>query len=299
MKYTRTNELIKFIKNNNLFHEFNSIHEICTGGSSYNFCVQTAQKKYLLKVMNRLDRFVRLKLILQKLGLLVKLSVEDFSENEKLLAIPYIEGRRILLNDVSVELLTFLNEQYQQLQKLNTENVTILPQRALENMKQEIELLLAQDKSWTYQLIKKYFWNRCKTTLINMPTSQEVIHGDMTANNILVDVNGKPHLLDFEQVRFGYASEDYMGLFLQIAGFRGLYGSIKKLKKLVLMMLGCTTYTSMELLYGVQCFYLHLLWRRLHNRSSKKENVRKTLCLLICLLGYFRVRKALQENIRS
>lgn len=294
MKYERTKELEIFIKDNKLFDNFKSLHEIYVGGSSYNFCVQTADKMYLLKVTRNVDRYDRLKPILKSLGMLTDLAVEEFAETEKLLAMPWIEGHKLSLNDISTVFLVLLNEQYQKIQRLDTTVITALPERRLENMVKETAVWLEKENGFMYRLIKKYFWIPMLTELVSLPEAKTLIHGDMTANNILIDGGGKPHLLDFDQVRFGYAAEDYISLLLQVSGFRGLYGSTAKFAKLLKSVSDNMIFKPNELLYGVQCFYVYLLWRRLHNSSAKKENTRKTLCLLICLLGYFRVRKLIK-----
>lgn len=291
MKYERTKELEKFIKDNKLFNDFKSLDEIYIGGSSFNFCVQTADATYLLKVIRNVERYNRLKLALQALGILKELPVSDFAGTEKLLVIPYIQGQRIALKDITVKSFAQLKEQYKCMQSLDATAIKVLPQFDVADTVRELDDWLINEKGLMYRLINKYFWQKIKKELIIMPTVQILIHGDMTANNILVDAEGKPHLLDFDQIRFGYPIEDFMGLFLQIAGFRGLYGSFKRLQKMTEIADIYATYSPNEILYGVQSFYLRLLLRRIRNRSAKKENTRKTLCLLICLLGYFRARK--------
>lgn len=291
MKYERTKELEVFIKNNKLFDNFKSLNEIYVGGSSFNFCVQTAGETYLLKVIRNVERYNRLKLILQALGVLTELSITDFAGTEKLLAMPYIKGQRIALKNITAKSFMQLQEQYKCMQSLDTNAIKVLPQFDVTDTVQELDHWLTNEKGLMYRLINKYFWQKIKKELVILPALQILIHGDMTVNNILVDADGKPHLLDFDQIRFGCPTEDFMGLFLQIAGFRSLYGSFKRLKKMVKVANIDSTYTPSEILYGVQNFYLQLLLRRARTRLAKKENTRKTLCLLFCLLGYFRARK--------
>ena len=296
MKYERTKELENFIKDNKLFNNFKSLREIYTGGSSYNFCVQTTDAIYLLKIIRNPERYNRVQLVLKALGILKELPVNDFAETEKLLVIPYIHGQRIALRDITPKALTQLHEQYKCMQSLDTAAVKVLPQFDVADTVRELDDWLTDEKGLMYRLINKYFWQKIKKELIIMPAVHTLIHGDMTANNILIDGDGKPHLLDFDQIRFGYPTEDFMGLFLQIAGFRGLYGSLNKLKRMLGIADISSMYTSREILYGVQCFYLRLLLRRTRMRAAKKENARKTLCLLVCLLGYFRVRELLSNQ---
>lgn len=294
MKFERFDELENFIKNKKLFNGYVSLSEIYTGGSSYNFCVKTQTDKYLLKVMTRSDKSSRLKEILTELNLLHEIADESFSAKEKILVMPFIDGKKMSKRAVSDDCVRLLKEQYLQLQNLDAHKIKISESSAPENIAREIDEILRREKGWIFRVIDKLFWPRMKKFQVKLDNTKVIIHGDFTENNILIDTEGRPHLIDFEQVQYGYAVEDWMYLLLQMSGFRKLVGSLTLLREFLRKF--NLPYTADELLYGSQSFYWRLLLRRLHNNMHRKVSVRKNLCLLMILYGYFRVQKFLRQK---
>lgn len=161
-------------------------------------------------------------------------------------------------------------------------------------MIEKISECLQKDTSLAGRLLGKYFWQKIKPELVCLESSAKFIHGDLTANNILLDKNGVPHLLDFEQIRYGYEIEDICYLFLQLSGFRGLWGRIghfARLRKMIEPLLQ-NEISAEYWLYGVQLFYLNHLYRRLVN-PKKHGSFRKEMCLLWSLRQYFRLSRYL------
>lgn len=294
MKFERFNELENFIKNKKLFEGFMSLSEIYTGGSSYNFRVTTKTGKYLLKVMSRSEKFLRLKEILAELNLLHEIADENFTAEEKILVMPFIEGKKISYKTISDNCARLLKEQHCRLQNLDAGKIKISAPRMLENVAGEIDEILQRENGWIFCIIDKLFWPKMKKSQVSVKGDKVIVHGDFTENNILVDTEGRPHLIDFEQVQYGYAVEDWMYLLLQMAGFRKLVGSLPLLRNLLDKF--DLPYTADELLYGAQSFYWRLLFRRLHNNMHRKVSARKNICLLIILYGYFRVQKFLRQK---
>ncbi|MCQ2734878.1 MAG: aminoglycoside phosphotransferase family protein [Alphaproteobacteria bacterium] len=297
MKFERFNELENFIKNNKLFEGFVSVSEIYTGGSSYNFCVTTQTNKYLLKVMKSPEKFLRLKKILGALNILHKVADENFTAEEKILVMPFIDGHKISRKIISEEFAYLLKEQYRQLRNLEASKIKISASHTLENVAREIDEILQREKGVIFRIIDKLFWRKMKKCQVQISGEKVIIHGDFTENNILIDRQKKPHIIDFEQVQYGYAVEDWMYLLLQMSGFRKLIGSLSLLQNLLDKF--SLPYNPDELLYGTQNFYWRLLLRRLHNNMHKRASVRKNICLLIILYGYFRVQKFLLQKSNS
>ena len=133
-----------------------------------------------------------------------------------------------------------------------------------------------------------------KKNLISLSSPCQTIHGDLTANNILVDSKLNPHLIDWDAVRYGYPSEDLASLILQLSGFRMPFGRISRFKKLFSRMNKYAQLSTEEWLYGVQAFYLNLLQRRLSN--THKQSFHKRLSLLLIASGYFRVRSFMTKE---
>lgn len=291
MKFAQNQKLADFLRKEQIFPQILSIKEIYCGGSSYNFCVKTAQGEFFLKLIsaNRTNAYLQLKHLLSQLDFLYPLPKEKFADFY-LLAMPYVVGRKLKYADCSPELFAKLQAEYAKFQACELPAEFIRPQQNMPKMIAKISECLQKDRSLAGRLLNKYFWRKIKPELVCLESSAKFIHGDLTANNILIDKNGTPHLLDFEQIRYGYGIEDVCYLFLQLSGFRGLWGRIGRFNKLRKMMepLLQNEISPEYWLYGVQLFYLNHLYRRLTN-PKKHGSFRKEMCLLWSLRQYFRL----------
>ena len=298
MKFAKRKELSEFLRKKQIFPQILSIKEICVGGSSYNFCIKTAQGDFFLKLISaERERgiFLHLKEVLPQLDFLYPLPQEKFAEYY-LLAMPYVAGHKLKYKDCTPELFAKLSAEYVKFQACGLAAEFIRPQQNMLKMIAKISECLQNDGSLAGRLLNRYFWQKIKPELICLESSAKFIHGDLTANNILVDESGTPHLLDFEQIRYGYGIEDVCYLFLQLCGFRGLWGRIGRFAKLQKMLqpLLQNELTQEYWLYGVQLFYLNHLYRRLIN-SKKHSSFRKEMCLLWSLRHYFRISEYLHK----
>lgn len=296
MKFAQSQELADFLQKEQIFPQILSIKEICVGGSSYNFCVKTVQGVFFLKLISAKrtrGSFLHLKNVLSQLDFLYQLRQEKFADFY-LLAMPYVIGRKLKYKDCSPELFAKLQAEYGKFQACDVAKEYIRPQQNMPKMIEKISECLQKDTSLAGRLLSKYFWQKIKPELVCLENSAKFIHGDLTENNILLDKNGVPHLLDFEQIRYGYEIEDVCYLFLQLSGFRGLWGRIgrfARLRKMIEPLLQ-NEISAEYWLYGVQLFYLNHLYRRLIN-PKKHSSFRKEMCLLWSLRQYFRLSRYL------
>ena len=187
-----------------------------------------------------------------------------------------------------------LQSTYQEMMAQSVPEKYVFPQQTLQDLKIKIDDTLRHSKGFAYKLIDILFWRQFRQRLVTLPAKTQVIHGDFTLKNILVDKTGKPHIMDFELVRFGYVTEDWAMLLLQLANFNKLWGNMARLKKDYALMqnLGAD---NQQWLHGVQMFYLERLRRRLTD-VRKKHNLRKNLCFLCSLMRYFAVERLILKQ---
>lgn len=295
MKFAQSQELADFLRKEQIFPQILSVKEICVGGSSYNFCIKTTKGEFFLKLISakRVEIYRLLKKILSQFEFLYPLRQEKFADFY-LLAMPYVIGRKLKYKDCSPELFAKLQAEYVKFQACDVAKEYIRPQQNMPQMIEKISECLQKDTSLAGRLLSKYFWQKIKPELVFLESSAKFIHGDLTANNILLDKDGSPYLLDFEQIRYGYEIEDICYLFLQLCGFRGLWGRIgrfARLRKMIEPLLQ-NGISAEYWLYGVQLFYLNHLYRRLIN-PKKHSSFRKEMCLLWSLRQYFRLSRYL------
>ncbi len=289
MKFADIKGLKEFIAKEKIFTNVIKITDICLGGSSFNFRVDTKNGSFLLKLLksHRQATYNKLKYLLAKYGNFQPLPQERFGEYF-MLAQPYISGHKLGYKDCTPQLIERLLSKHQIISALMLKDEYVLPQQTMSELSAQIDETLTHDNSLAGRLLNKYFWQRIKPELISLQPTNTYIHGDFTANNILIDSDNFPHILDVESVRYGYPVEDICYLFLQLSGFRGFFGNINRFHKLKKL----CPYSNEQYLYGVQMFYLNHLKRRICNQK-KHKNFRKQMCLLVSLMQYFRVAKSL------
>ena len=295
MKFAYSAELDNFIRSADLFVGALEMREIYCGGSSYNFYIRTTEKEYMLKLIDDEKRYTHLKNILQRLNVLQNLPEQSF-HGLFILVLPYYAGHKITYKDMNTTTaITDFFATYQQMQNALTDFAEVLPALNMAELVSEIDTFLMANNDFFCRIINKLFWQKFKSRLVTPHTQKNVLHGDLTANNILVH-NGAFFLLDFELVRYGAETEDMAGLLLQLSGFRALYGNLRAFAKLYHQLNELKSYTPSDWLYGVQMFYINTLLRRLRNADKKRRNWRKSLCLLIILSGYWRVDNFLNSQ---
>ena len=296
MKFTQTSELLQFIKSEKLFSDLRGFAEIYEGGSSYNFCVHTKKNKYLLKLISvrNIDNYNRIKQIHQQLGIDYPLGNYIF-ENCLLLATKYIEGKKFRFANFNNNTFNQIMEQHDKLSKCSIDDNLIRAQQMSSELVQDIGDKLKQEKGIVAKIIYQKFFVSFQKEIIEMPVSNEIIHGDFTANNILMDSSRYPNLIDFDRVRYGYQIEDIVYLVMQLSGFRGLYGNLRRFNKLYNIVNDKYNFSKQEWLYGIQMFYLNSLHRWVYNSTKKKRNIRKGFCFIISLFGYFRLAKLFKQ----
>ena len=294
MKFSDLHGLAQFIKKNKVFADYESIKEIEVGGASYNFCVQTKNKRYFLKLLPDNERFQKTKALCKMLKILHPTKYEDFKQY-KMLIMSYFDGRKVYYDDCNPVFLTKLCLQYQELLKRRLDAQFIASQFDMKQLCSKIDDLLQKRNGVIFRTLYKNLWKAIFSDIITLPKTKNIIHGDFTANNLMITKDNAPIILDWEGIRYGYATEDWCCLIIELAGFRGFFGSCHRLRRLCNMINSQFHFSAKEWKYGFQMFYINLLLRRLNN--DKKQSWRKQLCLYICLLGYFRVQKTVNNII--
>lgn len=296
MKFAHIEKLEKFIRENNLFPDFKGMSEIYEGGSSYNFKIFTANRTYLLKLLEHTGNYNRMLFMLERLGDNYPLSINEFY-GYKLVAMPYYEGEKLRYNRLSAEVLRDLCNIYHSVFGSQLASDNVRPQIMMENLKKEINDKISSKTSLGERLCAFLFWNKIKNNLIKLPQTDNVIHGDFSQNNILISTDNKIHLIDFDAIRYGYETEDFAHNIMQICRFSSLYGSMRKFKKIYNLINEINgKYSDKMWLYGIQMFYLLSLLRWLDLKSNKKKSLYKSLCRIAGLCNYFRIEKFLKTK---
>ena len=295
MKFAHIEKLEKFIRENKLFPDFESMSEIYEGGSSYNFKIFTKDKTYLLKLSERDENYHRMLFMLEKLGDNYPLNISEF-DGYKLIAMTYYEGEKLRYNRLNADVLQNLSNIYHSVFGPQLASNNIRPQVMMDDLLEKINNKISASKNLGERLCMILFWNKIKNNLIKLPQTDNIIHGDFSQNNVLISNDNKIHLIDFDAIRYGYEIEDFAHNTLQICRFSSLCGSMRKFKKIYTLINEINgKYSDTMWLYGIQIFYLLSLLRWLGLSNNKKKGLYKSLCRIAGLCNYFRIEKFLKK----
>ncbi len=301
MKFQHTQEFYRFLHETENVGQIDEFREICRGGSSYNFYLKNDSGEFLVKLLpdypEREIHFQKLKKAWQISSYNFPLQQENF-KNYKILMLPFFRGKKLSYSDCSAEVLSRLRDAYNQLLKKSLPEECISEPLDFEKMYAEIEQIIEDTSLWMNHIIKRFFWQKFKKDLKALPKNYQVIHGDFTVNNILIDEQKNIHLIDFECFRYGYDFEDWGNLFLQLSGYRGYLGSFKRLTNLLEVWKKINPQIQdldKKILQGMQMFYFKMLHHRLVN--PKKRSLRKDFNLLVNLCRYFKLLKQFKIKV--
>lgn len=294
MKFEYGRQLEDFLQKQNIFPQLEKLQEVDVGGASYNFIVTTGQGRYFLKLLDLSGgNAEKIKYICNYMELLYPLKIDVFM-HYKMIAMHYIDGKKVDYNDFSAEFTEKLVKEYRKLQACPLSPEQIEQMSDIKKMSDYVAQRLQGKTGFFWQRIYKIFAERIAAELCCLSPVSSIIHGDFKRNNILLATDGTTTIIDWEQMRYGYATEDWAGLMLELCGFRSLCGSGHRLRKLGKAIQRHFAFSPEQWQYGIQLFYLNMLKRRV---AADKLSVRKQLCLLICLLSYGRAIKVLRNSI--
>ena len=167
---------------------------------------------------------------------------------------PYVDGHKVGYGDCHPDFIAFLCRQYQAVQNCQIKEQYVGLGAYMQQLRFELEKLFQAQKEGIFKHLYKNLWQTIEPSLITLPPTKNLIHGDFTANNLLAVSGNKAVILDWEELRYGYAAEDWCGLCLELSGFRGLFGSAKRLRRLCNLVNARMRFSPQEWIYG----YAHL-----------------------------------------
>ena len=299
MDFQQYKELENFIKSRQLVSGFVRMSEINFGGSSYNFCVTTETGKFLLKLMKNETDYVHLQSVLDQLGIKGLPFQQHVWRQYFLLTMPFYAGHKLRYKDCSDEVLCRLWLVYADfLQKAEIMDRSLVLGEGYIAEKVRMVDQSMQNYHGLFKNVLQHYWKMLERDISASERFfyKNVIHGDFTENNILIDEEHNIHMIDFDFIRKGNVAQDLAGLSLQLAGFRGLYGHIHHFKRLYAFFQKVHPLSYDDWLCGVRIFYLDIIQRRLNICSKTVHSIRKKICLLLILYGYFRIKKFLHKQ---
>ncbi len=305
----------KFLADNILHTQTVKLQKLTKGGSSLNFRAKTEEGVYVIKLLLKtaLKKIQHISELLQELqhvpGFYTARQIfpnnRDYFEYDGYIGIvqTYINGRKIKSFELLPDFLAKVYKNYQLMQNVSFKNESIiLPFRSGKELFEDNKKQIAKLRLTCHNFLQLKFLNIVEKyneeifyNCIEPNKPQTIIHGDFSLNNILLDDKQNVAFLDFEFLRYGYASEDFMMLVLSALLQHSVFFIQQQQLELLIKHLKLQNgFSKEEVLYGIHKYFQFLIHRRLHN-SKIFKSVRKNWLFVLYLKKYHLVLKTVDE----
>ncbi len=304
------NQFAKFLSTKIFKTPILSIYQFKRGASSYNYLVTLKDKKVLVKLAWKhkkegVERLINLINTLEKqdmipLAKIIPVQGDYLFEYKGSygFVLEYIDGKSIPANKLTSYDLANILQAYHLFQQTKWEDKSLLipaydfstlQKKYLENC-----LLMAQrtKKRPLLKLLLKMMSNKLQeigeTPLDIVADKKEIIHGDFHHNNLLFHDKKLVAILDFEDIGYGYASEDLIRFILCLnARLPIFYNTKKQLSNTLDIIMTEFKYGYNEWMIGLNSFTLQKMKKIFQTpQKASFELTKKLLHLLFFMKKY-------------
>lgn len=287
-----------------------SIYQFKRGASSFNYLVKLKDRKFLVKLawkhkkegVERLVSIIKTLTTQQTIPLAGIIPIQNdylFKYKDSYgFVLEYIDAKSIPANKFSSYHLATVLQTYHLFQqtKWMDKNLLIPAYNFADLQKKYSENCLLMVKSFKRHLLLKYLLKIMqkklleigKTPLKIVPEKKCVIHGDFHHNNILFQDKKLAAILDFEDIGYGYASEDLIRFILCLnARLPIFYNAKKRLINTLDIIMGEFKYSYDEWMLGLNSFTLQKM-KKVFSRPQKPsiDLIKKLFHLIIFMKKY-------------
>lgn len=303
------NKLKYFLEKEVLYKDIVSLKNLNQGGSSTNLVCDTEYDKFFIKVLpdnrTRANKLLKILDSLKNIPEIYTAHLIDFNqkqyfefENNIILIMEFIKGRKIKYKELNNDFLDRFYNSYQHVNKLKLDD---LPQRIPQEIYATNKALIKELKKNNTGYIKNVILNRIEklnenlNSNISFKNKPVIIHGDVSLNNAIEDINKNIALLDFELIRYGYPVEDMAELLLSSLLQHCIFIIPKKhMEQLIKHINKIFNFTHEQWLYGINLYFLNLVYKRL---KSKKlfNSMRKSILFTLNIKKYNDIKSILNK----
>ena len=313
------NDFVQFLSNNIFKTPVESIYQFKRGASSFNYLVTLKNKKYLVKLAwkhqkSGVERLVKIINILSEQNIptakVIPLQgqlIFNYKSNYGFV-LEFVEGRSLPSYKVQKKHLFKILNTYKNFQKISfNDKELLIPAYNFKTLQESYlkncQLMLNKSRplSLSHFLLKK-----CQQELQKIGESflkidekqKDIIHGDFHHNNILFKENKLLSFLDFEDVGYGYATEDLLRFALCLTARQHFfYPSKNSLIKCIDILTTEFSYSYEKWIVGLNSFALQKMKKVFSKqRPISFDLTRKLFQLIIFMRKYHFITKLLKEK---
>lgn len=317
---------IKNVLEKKLNQNIINIRQFKRGASSHNYLVETAENKLLIKIAWKhkkkgVERIAKIILALQEtknfpIAKIIPINKKTLFkiENSYGFCLEYVNGKSIPSYKFKPSNFQTILDAYDNLSNIKWNKIKneLVPAYEFNNIlnkyiknTQLIQKKLSAEKSLLTPvalcIIKKVLseLNKIKNTPLYMNKNKIcVIHGDFHNNNILFNQNKLLAFIDFEDVGFGYKTEDLIRFILCLTARLPLFvNKQKRIEKLFELIQKKYNFDYEELMIGLNSFTIQK-FKKIIGKPSKKINV-SYLKKCIQILWFMRTYNDLEKKFKN
>ncbi len=301
------------------------VYRFSKGSSSYNFKIKTSRRTILVKLLKKHSKlgFERIYQIMNRLeknpdlkyAHLQKLNGEPYFvyQNYYGIILDYIQGEALSSYEITRRHFRQILHLYALFQKTNFSNCqALLPPYDLEKIWKDAFVSLQEQENQIkthngfqkiifqrlVSLIKKYLLQLQNEPLQRNPNRTTIIHGDFHNNNLLFQKEKLVALIDFEEVGYGYPTEDLMRFILCLIERLPIWITPQSyVGEWIELSQKRFSFTQEEWLLGLNSFSVQKVQKIL--RGKYKFFSLKHLKKMIQLIFYFHLHKKIAALIKE
>ncbi|MBQ8251588.1 MAG: phosphotransferase [Alphaproteobacteria bacterium] len=313
-------DFIQFLSNDILKTPIISIYQFKRGASSFNYLVTLKDKKLLVKLAwkHKKEGVERLVKIIKTLAQnnIPTANVISFQNNSIFsyknsygFVLEYIDGKSLPACKVQKKHLYEILNMYKSFQKISFEDEKILiPAYDFKILQEEYlkNCNIMLEKTTPFSL-SNFLLKMCQKELQKIGESplkieekqKNIIHGDFHHNNILFKENKLQSFLDFEDVGYGYATEDLLRFALCLTARQHLfYPSKKSLINCIDILTTEFSYSYEKWMVGLNSFTLQKMKKVfVKPRTPSIDLTKKLIQLIVFMRKYHFVKSILKKKI--
>ncbi len=313
------NDFVQFLTHEVFKTPIESIYQFKRGASSFNYLVTLKDKKLLVKLAWKhqkegVERLVKIINTLEKQNIPTAKIIpfqNKFVFNYKNsygFVLEYIEGKSLPACKVKTEHIFEILNTYKSFQKISfDEKELLIPAYNFKKIQEEYlkncTLMLEQTHSFSLShFLLKMCQNELKkigrTSLIIHDTQKDIIHGDFHHNNIIFKQDKLKSFLDFEDVGYGYATEDLLRFALCLTARQHLfYPSQKSLIKYIDILTKEFPYPYEKWIVGLNSFTLQKMKKVfVKPKKSSFDLTKKLIQIIIFMKKYHSIESMLKKK---
>lgn len=324
---TQTKDLISFLQSNIFHSPILSIKKSKRGASSYNYLIETKDSKKLVKIawkhkkngVKRLSKIIHIlsqnpRLLTARIVPIQKKLFFKYKKNYGFI-LEYIPGKSLPSYKIKDQHFHQILNSYQFFTQTKWENTEILiPAHNFEKIYQEClnltnsHIHILQNKNNIRSYIIKYFLKKLeyqlslikKTPLKMKKEKITVIHGDFHNNNLLFNQGKLVAFLDFENVGYGYLTEDLFRFILCLVARLPLFiPTDSYLQKWINLAEKYFSLTKEDWLIGLNSFTLQKIKKVIECQEidTSFKKIWKIMRLILFLQHYHHIQKLIKKSV--